>query len=244
MSVLKEYIDKNLSENYTAEKTMSDTAVNSVTLYRQNDSENRLLLIRSVYRNDDVFRLLKGIKSENLPNIYEVASEDDALYILEEYISGAPLDQAAESGEISSEKVLKYAIDICRALSVLHRLNIIHRDIKPSNIIVTDDDRAVLIDLSIAKLFTGKKGKDTMNLGTIGYAAPEQFGFSESSPATDIYALGVLMNELLTGVHPTVEIPKGSLGKIIKKCTATQISKRYQNVSELQKALERKKTAR
>ena len=244
MSVLKEYIDKNLSENYTAEKTMSDTAVNSVTLYRQNNSENRLLLIRSVYRNDDVFRLLKGIKSENLPKIYEVASEDDALYILEEYISGTPLDQAAESGEISSEKVLKYAIDICRALSVLHRLNIIHRDIKPSNIIVTDDDRAVLIDLSIAKLFTGKKGKDTMNLGTIGYAAPEQFGFSESSPATDIYALGVLMNELLTGVHPTVEIPKGSLGKIIKKCTATQISKRYQNVSELQKALERKKTAR
>lgn len=244
MSVLKDYIDKNLSEKYTAEKTMSDTAVNNVTLYRQNDSENRLLLIRSVYRNDDVFRLLKGIRSENLPKIYEVASEDDALYILEEYISGTPLDNAAENGKISSEKVVKYAVDICRALSVLHSLNIIHRDIKPANIIITDNDRAVLIDLSIAKLFTGKKGKDTINLGTIGYAAPEQFGFSESSPATDIYALGVLMNELITGVHPTVEIPKGSVGKIIKKCTATQISKRYQNVNELKKALERKKTAR
>lgn len=244
MSALKDYIDKNLSEKYTAEKTMSDTAVNKITLYRQNNTENKLLLIRSAYRNDDVFRLLKGRQCDNLPKIYEVASEDDALYILEEYIKGTPLDKMADSENISGEKVLKYSLDICKALSILHSLNIIHRDIKPANIIITDEDKAVLIDLSIAKLFTGKKEKDTMNLGTIGYAAPEQFGFSESSPATDIYALGVLMNELILGVHPTVEIPKGSIGKIINKCTATQISKRYQNVSELQKALERKKTAR
>lgn len=244
MSALKDYIDNNLSKEYTVEKTMSDTAVNKVTLYKKNDSENRLLFIRSVYRNDDVFRLLKGRQCENLPRIYEVASEDEALYILEEYIDGTGLDTAVKTENLPEEKVVKYTLDICKALNYLHGHNIIHRDIKPSNIIITNEDRAVLVDLSIAKLFTGKKEKDTINLGTIGYAAPEQFGFSESSPATDIYALGVLMNELILGVHPTVEIPKGSIGKIIKKCTVTQISKRYQNAIELQRALERKKTAR
>lgn len=96
--------------------------------------------------------------------------------------------------------------------------------------------KCCLIDFSIAKI-TNAQSNDTRSLGTVGYAAPEQFGISQSQPATDIYALGVLANQLAIGTHPTIDVPKGKLGKIINKCTATQISKRYQNVVELKKEL-------
>ena len=119
-------------------------------------------------------------------------------------------------------------------MEILHNNNIIHRDIKPANVIVKSDGHATLIDLSIATLLSVQKGNDTQNLGTIGYAAPEQFGLSQSRPETDIYALGIMMNIMLTGVHPTIEIPKG-----IKKCTAISIGERYKNIEELKKDLEK-----
>ena len=124
-------------------------------------------------------------------------------------------------------------------MEILHNNNIIHRDIKPANVIVKSDGHATLIDLSIATLLSVQKGNDTQNLGTIGYAAPEQFGLSQSRPETDIYALGIMMNIMLTGVHPTIEIPKGKIGKIIKKCTAISIGERYKNIEELKKDLEK-----
>lgn len=238
MSNLKNYIDSTLNNEYEFEKILSETAVNRLTLYKHNSSQNQLVLIQSNYRNDDVFRKLKSLDTnEYLPMIYEVCSEDDYLYVLEEYIDGKTLADIMQSGRhISNREIKKYLTDLCNALEILHRLNIIHRDIKPENIMIYNG-KACLIDLSIAKSMSGDKSNDTINLGTIGYAAPEQFGFSQSQPTTDIYALGVLANELILGVHPTIEIPKGKFGKIIKKCTATQISKRYQNVYSLNKAL-------
>lgn len=240
MSNLKDYIDNTLNNEYEFEKILSETAVNRLTLYKHKSSQNQLVLIQSNYRNDDVFRKLKGLDTnEYLPVIYEVCSEDDYLYVLEEYIDGETLADIMQNREkISNQEIKKYLIDLCNALEILHKLNIIHRDIKPENVMI-HNGKACLIDLSIAKLMSGDKSNDTINLGTIGYAAPEQFGFSQSQPTTDIYALGVLANELILGVHPTIEIPKGKLGMIIKKCTAIQISKRYQNVSSLNKALSR-----
>ena len=82
-----------------------------------------------------------------------------------------------------------------------------------------------------------KEEKDTATLGTIGYAAPEQFGLAQSTKTTDIYSLGVLLNIMITGVHPTISIPKNKISKIIKKATATQISERYQNAEQMKKAL-------
>ena len=130
-------------------------------------------------------------------------------------------------------------MDICDALEFLHSLNIIHRDIKPQNIIIDENDKAVLIDLQAARNIADKQKKDTVNLGTVGYAAPEQYGVHQSIPPTDIYALGVLLNEMLTGAHPSINTPTGKLGRIIKKCTETQIYKRYQTVSSLAKDLKK-----
>ena len=238
MSQLQKYIETCLKNEYDFDRRISKNAVNELNLYTHKKSGKKIILIKSAYRNDDVFRILKNMTpSRYLPVIYEVASEENYLLVLEEYIQGEALDKVMQN-ELSLSQIKQIMIDLCEALEVLHAKKIVHRDIKPENIVITDT-AAVLIDFGIAKIINSREEKDTVNLGTIGYAAPEQFGFSQSMPATDIYALGVLANELILGVHPTVKVPKGKIGKIINKCTSTQISARYQTATQLKKAIKR-----
>lgn len=171
--------------------------------------------------------------------IYEVCSDDKGITVLEEYIEGNRLSDILAKDKILDKKIAcKYAVQLCDALIFLHSVGIIHRDIKPSNVIIKADGTAVLIDLSIAR-FINEKESDTQSLGTPGYAAPEQFGISQSNKATDIYGLGVLLNMMLTGSHPSVDLPKGRLKKIVEKSTSTQISKRYKDADKMKKALKK-----
>lgn len=198
-SSLTDYIENTLRTEYAFVRTLSDRAIGKTELYRKNTGEF-LVKITSYHRNDHVFRLLRGKVLQSLPKIYEVASAQDALTVLEEYVDGNTLAEVLENGTLPT-------------------------------------GRAVLIDFGVARLTSDKKRGDTMNLGTIGYAAPEQFGISQSDPTTDIYALGVVLNEMLLGVHPTIDMPKRRLGRIINRCVTTQISKRYPSVQDLEKAL-------
>lgn len=168
--------------------------------------------------------------------IYEVCADDSGITVLEEYIEGKRLLDILSSKPLDKKVACKYVSQICDALIFLHSIGIIHRDIKPSNIIIKDNDTAVLIDLSIAR-FINEQENDTQALGTPGFAAPEQFGISQSSMATDIYGLGVLLNIMLTGSHPSIDLPKGRLKKVVEKATSTQISKRYKDAEKLKKAL-------
>ena len=118
-------------------------------------------------------------------------------------------------------------------LSFLHRINIVHRDIKPENIIITDNATVKLIDFNASRVYKNECTADTVVLGTIGYASPEQFGITQSDARTDIFALGVLLNVMLTGVHPSEQLAKGRAGKIVLKCTQIDPNKRYQSVEEL-----------
>lgn len=233
---LSRYIDSMLAQEYTLARTLSDRAIGKTELYRKNTGEF-LIKITSYNRNDRVFRLLKGKKLPSLPMIYEVSSSEDCLTILEEYIEGQTLSAVLENGTLPTKHAISVALDLCAALGELHTRGIVHRDLKPDNIIIQPNGHAVLIDLSAARLMGDNKHRDTVNLGTVGYAAPEQFGISQSSPASDIYALGVTLNEMLLGVHPTIDMPKRRLGRIVRRCVTTQISKRYHTVSELEKAL-------
>lgn len=168
--------------------------------------------------------------------IYEVCADDSGITVLEEYIEGKRLIDILSSKPLSKKIACKYALDICEALIFLHSIGIIHRDIKPSNIIIREDGTAVLIDLSIAR-FINEQENDTQALGTPGFAAPEQFGISQSNNTTDIYSLGVLLNIMLTGSHPSVDLPKGRLKKIVERATSTQISKRFKNAEKMKIAL-------
>ena len=239
MSEIKDYIDEALKTEYEELEVLSNTSVNKLVLYRHKESGKKLILIRSGYRNDDVFRKLRAVDTNGYtPVVYEVCSEEDFLFVLEEYVEGAPLTNCLESGkELSEKEICSYLIDICSALEIIHTLGIVHRDIKPENVIIRGG-KACLIDFSVSKIIS-YNSKDTVNLGTAGYAAPEQYGVSESQPTVDIYALGVLANILLTGEHPTTKIPNGKIGRIIRKCTDIQISKRYQSAAELKAQLKK-----
>ncbi len=231
------YVEKNLSENFDNLGIIKENSVNKIELYRHKKTQKKLVKIESENRNENVFRKLIGTKSEYLPEIYDVCTAEEKTIILEEYIDGTSLSDISEHNGIKKEEAIKYAVDICDALSVLHSFNIVHRDVKPENVIINKDGKAVLIDLGISRFVTGVKKKDTNKLGTVNYAAPEQFGVAESTFATDVYAVGTLINFLILGVYPSVKIPKGLLGIIVKKCTSTQIYSRYQNINRLKRYL-------
>lgn len=93
--------------------------------------------------------------------------------------------------------------DLCEILEKLHSVTppIVHRDTKPSNIIITNYEHVVLLDFNAAKYFADTDTADTILLGTKGYAAPEQYGFGSSTPQTDIYALGILLKELVKSLY-------------------------------------------
>ena len=118
----------------------------------------------------------------------------------------------------------------------LHSLDAVHRDIKPENVILRGSD-AILIDFDAARLHKETHDTDTQILGTTGFAAPEQYGLSQSDLRTDIYSLGILINVMLTGEHPSRKQATGKLGRVVERCTHVNPEKRYKNVLRLMEEL-------
>lgn len=136
----------------------------------------------------------------------------------------------------SPEETKKIVIQVCQALWVLHSIGAVHRDVKPENIILRGNE-AVLIDFDAARLHKPEHDNDTQILGTTGYAAPEQYGLSQSDIRTDIYSLGILINVMLTGEHPSKHLASGKMGRIVDRCTHVNPQRRYKNVLRLMEAL-------
>ncbi len=233
MSTYEKFINETLKTEYASIDILKNDENSQIEVFQHKNSNNKLVKILSKNRNDHIYRKLKGLTQENLPVIFDVCSCEEYLLILESYVDGENLADIMERQDLSTSDAVSYILDICNALNFLHKKNIIHRDVKPANIIIKPDKKAVLVDFSAARLMNNGQQKDTANLGTVGYAAPEQFGIYQSLPPTDIYALGVMFNEMLIKLHPSIKTPSGKFGKIIKKCTDTQISKRYQTIDSL-----------
>ena len=154
-------------------------------------------------------RLLAGLMHPNIPRIYDHFSEDGHWYLLMDFIDGPTLEEylsTSERGYLPLEEVLDIGIKLCIALDYLHTRQpaIIFRDLKPANIIRSSNGQLSLIDFGIARHFKPGKPKDTIPFGSVGYAAPEQYGRIQTSPRADIYSLGVTLHQLLSGHNPTL----------------------------------------
>src|SRR6184192_3078647 len=150
--------------------------------------------------------LLAGLTHPNLPRIYEQFNDAGRWYLVMDYIEGETLETYLDKmgGKLPIEKVLNIGIQLCSVLDYLHTRepSIIFRDLKPANVMRTSTGHLYLIDFGIARHFKPGQPRDTVPLGSPGYAAPEQYGRAQTTPLADIYSLGALLHHLLTGNNP------------------------------------------
>ena len=224
-----------IETDYKTVKTIKHSERGSVSLL-QNKQNGTRFIFRHYRGNGEVYRKLLGISYPNLPQIMETAERDGMVAVLEEYIQGDSLAYLLEGALFSHAEARKITMQLCNALWVLHKLGAVHRDIKPENVIIRGSE-AILIDFDASRIFKSDTNQDTQILGTTGYAAPEQYGIAQTDERADIYSLGVLLNIMLTGKHPSKELASGRLGRIVQKCTMVNPKKRYKSVLYLMEAL-------
>lgn len=193
-------------------------------------------LLRRYTGSCEVYQKLLAVESPHMPVIYEAAQNGEQAVVLEEFIHGDTLAELLEMSCCTQRQTRRIVRQVCEALWVLHSVGAVHRDVKPENVMICGSD-AVLIDFDASRLHKNKQSSDTHILGTTGYAAPEQYGLSQSDGRTDIYAVGVMMNIMLTGRHPSIELAGGRLGRVIQRCTMVNPEKRYKDVLQLMRAL-------
>lgn len=200
-------------------------------------SDGRLKVMKRLSLFDrGVYEFLLANPGPNRSRVLELIPLENDLYVVEEYVSGKTLRALLrEEGVLPEGQVIHYLEHLCRALRPLHAHStpIVHRDLKPENIVITSGNEAIVVDFNSAKHINRTRGRDTTLLGTPGYAAPEQYGFRASGPAADIYAIGVLMHEMLTGKMPDEKRYHGRLKIILARCLALDPAMRYESVDAL-----------
>lgn len=197
-----------------------------------------------------------GLEHPNIVNIYDVGSENGLYYIVMEYVEGITLKTYIEKkGQLSFKESASIAIQVARGIEAAHNKNIIHRDIKPQNIIISTDGKVKVTDFAIAKA-TSSNTISSDVMGSVHYASPEQARNGFVDGRSDIYSLGIVMFEMVTGrvpfdgdttvavalQHLQEEIARPSIyapdlpisfEKIILKCTQKTPDRRYQTIEEL-----------
>lgn len=230
----QDYLE-NMLESYLLVRVMADK--NDCRVLRLRHKElGRDIVMRQLPYPVAAYTALADILCENLPQVYDVIDTDDGQVVLEEYVDGITVAELAECGRIRYAQAVKILRGVCHALSVLHEKGFVHRDVKPENVVVRPNGQAVLVDLNISRKVSNA-GRDTMIMGTVGYASPEQLGLTQSDARTDIYACGVLLNVMLTGKHPSEQLARGRAGRIVRRCTAVNPNDRYPSAKHLALAL-------
>ncbi len=184
-----------------------------------------------------MYGFLLGFMHKCIPTVYDVYDTDDGQLVLEEFISGVTVGEILKTGKYTYDGAKAVLSEICSALGFLHENGFVHRDIKPSNIMITASGSCKLLDFDASRAFDKNKEADTDVLGTVGYAPPEQYGITQSDARSDIYALGVLLNVMLTGNHPSECIAPGKAGRIVRRCTQINPDERYSDIEEFKRSL-------
>ncbi len=215
-------------------------------------------------------RAAAALNHPHICTIHEVGEADGQAYIAMEYVQGQPLSQLIPQGGLPVEQGLRYGAQIADALAHAHERGIVHRDLKSGNVVVTADGRAKVLDFGLAKrLSTHELVEATTQsqasltqpgsvLGTLPYMAPEQLRGQPADARSDVWALGVVLYEMLSGRRPfqgqtgyelssaILSQPPGpvparvpvELKAIIERCLAKEPAQRYQRAGEVRAALE------
>ncbi len=192
------------------------------------DTGGKRFVRRTMRGKVDVYLTLHKLSHRFLPKIEAAEFDGENTVIVEEYI-----ENIGDLSCLDSEReIINAFCELCEVMEFIHSHGIIHRDIKPSNVLVANDGHIRLIDFDAARQYKADVSNDTRYLGTKGYAAPEQFGFSQTDCTADIYALGVTMKTVM-----------GNLAKcrkyreIIRKCTEFDPVNRYQSAAAVRRSL-------
>lgn len=207
----------------------------TVSVVRHKKSGTRYVF-RRYSGSGEGYRRLLPVLCPHLPQIMEAAEQDGQTAVLEEYVQGDTLAELLMGARLTEREARQVTMQLCQALHVLHSMGAVHRDVKPENVILRGSD-AVLIDFDAARIYKDESESDTQVLGTTGFAAPEQYGIFQSDERADIFSLGVLLNIMLTGKHPSREMAAGKMGRIVRKCTMTAPEQRYQSARALMEVL-------
>ncbi len=206
-----------------------------------------------------------SLSHPNIVNIYDVGQEDEIHYIVMEYVDGKTLKEyIREKGRLTAEDTVRIGSQICSALHHAHSRNIIHRDIKPQNILLSEDGTVKVADFGIARAVTSATvtmaGADV--IGSVHYFSPEQARGGHVDKKSDIYSLGIVLYEMVTGVVPfegdsavsvalkhiqekvtppgkiNPDIPR-SIQYIIERAIEKDCSRRYDDADEMRSDLKR-----
>jgi WD40 repeat protein/tRNA A-37 threonylcarbamoyl transferase component Bud32 len=232
--------DTSLGNRKVAIKEMSQRGLQSQELQEAKEAFHREAL------------LLAGLAHPSLPRIYEHFSEGGNWYLVMDFIEGETLEDYLENhdGHVSVMEALQLGIKLCRVLEYLHGRQppIIFRDLKPANIMLEQSGQVYLVDFGIARHFKPGQTHDTIAFGSPGYAAPEQYGKAQTTPRSDVYSLGALLHQLLSGHDPsdvpfrfaplTAPAPVGTW-ELIQRMTDLDESRRPETMAVVRQELER-----
>ncbi len=196
---------------YKAEDILCDDCLVAIKDINLQDLKPQEIIDATDAFNREV-RLLADLSHPNLPRMHDHFTQGQHWYLVIDFIKGETLEQYLDAMHsimgkavgIPLREVLDTGIQLCTVLDYLHTHQppIIFRDLKPANVMRTFDGHLYLIDFGIARHFKPGQSRDTIPLGSPGYAAPEQYGRAQTTPQADIYSLGALLHQLLTGDDP------------------------------------------
>lgn len=214
--------------------------INKNTVVVYNDYLQRQMILKILPRqNLPVLKDIMKIKHPNLMEIYDVMDDGINCNCLCEFVFGNNLDKIVYTKMGVDPKIAeKWMVQLCNGVETLHQKNIIHRDITPNNVMIDYEGNIKLIDFNISRERKQSASRDTTVMGTAGYASPEQFGFTQTGFGADIYAMGVLLNFMLTGKMPNEKLCSGKYASIVKKATQIKEEDRYSNVYQMELALQ------
>ena len=203
-----------------------------------------------------------ALNHPNIVSVYDIGTDQGVLYMVTELVAGESLRQLIARGPVPARKLVEIGKQIADGLAAAHAVGVVHRDIKPDNILITADERVKIIDFGVAKQFVTRAAGESAEtqtlpgvlIGTVGYMSPEQIRTQSLDGRSDIFSLGIVLQEMATGrgvfrgatgpdvmsailtADPPpldgVQVPPG-LGLIISRCLEKESSRRFQSASDL-----------